>query len=87
MLGEVKQSGAKGKLGRLIDDFPYDYDDDGVCLMLEGGRCSVYAKRPVICNVSKLYKALKVEGMSKRDFFKMNEEACKEIRKKFGISD
>lgn len=53
--------------------FPYSYDENGVCEKLQGNNCTVYANRPLICNVDKLQEYLKIP---KDIFYKENIEAC-----------
>jgi Fe-S-cluster containining protein len=40
-----------------VCDFPYKWDEQGVCEMLTpGNRCKVYGARPLLCNVKEMYK-------------------------------
>lgn len=51
---------------------------DGVCRYFEDSThlCSIYADRPVICNVDKMYELYFKDSMSAGDYYRMNEESC-----------
>lgn len=54
--------------------FPYKWDDTGRCEMLtDDNKCSVYEKRPLICNVDKL---LSMIDIPKEQFYAMNIVVC-----------
>jgi len=60
--------------------FPYDVKADGSCEMLDDNNlCKVYDKRPLICNINKLAKALKV---NQKEFYRQNREFCLIFRTK-----
>jgi Fe-S-cluster containining protein len=57
-----------------------DYDNgDGTCRYLVANLCAVYPDRPQICNTSAMYDAFFKQGMSEREFVKINLESCEKI--------
>lgn len=52
---------------------------DGVCRYLdeETNRCSIYARRPLICNTDKMFEAFYSQFMSRDEFDQMNRRACR----------
>lgn len=59
-----------------------EYDrGDGVCKHLnKENKCNIYEQRPLICNVQKVYERFFKDKMSIDVFFKMNENACKQLK-------
>ena len=76
----------------LRDKFPCDQcgeccrhvDDSvpnrgGVCVYLDGNRCSIYESRPDVCNVDRMYED--VCGMMTWDeWVEINVNACKKLK-------
>lgn len=61
-------------------DFPYK-DIDGVCEMLSGNKCSVYERRPLVCDTEKMYKLLnETVGMELSDFLEYQTRSCEQLR-------
>ena len=62
------------------------YDDlnrgDGVCVFFNEDTklCSIYNKRPDKCNVDKMYELIYSDKLSKKDYYKLNYEACKKLK-------
>jgi len=68
-----------------IDEFPYEAREDGSCSMLtEDGKCSVYADRPLLCNVEKAADTLDI-GMTKAEWFSLNGRACNYLMDQAGL--
>ncbi len=69
-------------------DFPYNYDDNGYCEMLdENMKCKVYDDRPEICSAEKMYHGYK-ERISVKEYISKVEESCRIIMKrKFSWSE
>ena len=57
---------------------------DGVCRYYEDAthRCSIYDKRPVICNVELFYEKFMKQKMSKEEFFTLNYTVCQQLKGK-----
>lgn len=57
--------------------FPYGWDESGKCDQLgEDNRCLVYENRPIMCNIDQFCNA---RGLDKKEFYKVNIEACNEL--------
>lgn len=58
---------------------------DGVCRYFndEANLCSIYAERPDICNVDKMYKIYYYKIFPKDEFYKVNKECCLKLREMF----
>ena len=63
------------------------YDDlnrgDGICVYFNEKTklCTIYDNRPDKCNVDKIYELLYSDKLSKEDYYKLNYEACKKLKK------
>jgi Fe-S-cluster containining protein len=72
----------KFSIGELLQQFPHQYNKDGVCEMLHNDGCKVYEDRPLICRVDDLMIAM---GQDKHEWYKDNINACNEIMEEDGI--
>lgn len=52
---------------------------DGVCSHLDGTRCSIYARRPVICRVDTMWITAG-RGVSWENWCDSNHKACEALR-------
>jgi uncharacterized protein len=54
---------------------------DGTCIFFnrDSRLCSIYEKRPDICNVNKGYELFK-DVMTKDEFYKLNNQMCNILR-------
>lgn len=69
-----------------VEDFPLPIREDGSCSMLtEDNKCSIYDTRPPVCIVSKMYKKHKTKGISRKQYYKINNELCNEFIKEDGL--
>lgn len=48
--------------------------------LTEDNKCAIYETRPMICNVEKTYELVFKDVMTKQEFFKINEQACIDIK-------
>ena len=65
---------------KLIEAFPYKYDDTGKCEMLDkNNKCKVYNNRPDLCNVEKMFK-LQTTLVNKKVWFNVNKRGCKLLK-------
>lgn len=71
-----------GTIGRLVQGFPFQYNEDGACEMLVDGKCSVYKDRPLICRVDDLGVKLRLNQV---EWYKENIESCHELMAEEGI--
>ena len=42
--------------------------------------CAIYEKRPIICNVSKMFELVYSSWMTEEDYWKLNFEGCKKLK-------
>lgn len=54
---------------------------NGVCRYLKGNLCSIYEKRPLFCRVDESYDTFFKYVMKLEDYYKLNYEACKRLKK------
>lgn len=56
---------------------------DGICRYFDivSRLCTVYRDRPLKCNVDKSYDAYFIEKMSREQYYQLNYEACKNLKK------
>lgn len=56
---------------------------DGICKYLDEKTklCKIYNNRPILCNIDKMYEQFFYKKLSKEDYYKLNYEACKKIKK------
>ena len=64
---------------KLVDEFPYGTDENGVCMKFKDGLCSVYENRPLLCNIGRIANEVEI-GMTKKDWFELNEYGCKVLQ-------
>jgi Fe-S-cluster containining protein len=53
---------------------------DGVCRHLRDNLCDIYEKRPLICNVEKMYERYFKDTMTEEAFIEMNLAACRQLQ-------
>jgi Fe-S-cluster containining protein len=66
--------------------FPYSWDDTGACIMLSEGKCSVYASRPLLCNVKEISSKLSAElNISPSAVYALTANACNSLISSHGL--
>ncbi len=73
--GECCRHLSKSELYRELDR------GDGVCKYLVHNLCSIYDERPLLCRVDEAYHAYFQSEMTKEEYYRLNYEGCKSIRK------
>ena len=74
-------------LYRAASSFPYTWDESGSCNMLKNGLCSVYASRPLLCNVKEISKYIAAEvNCSVKDVYTLTATACNNLISVYGLS-
>lgn len=53
---------------------------DGICKYLDNNLCTIYEKRPLLCRIDDSYRAFFSSVMSKEEYYRLNYEACSELR-------
>lgn len=67
-------------IGRIPQLKEYD-DGKGACKYLQNNLCSIYEDRPEICRVDVMYDRYFRELYSKDEFYEMNYEGCRELKR------
>jgi len=92
-VGDIREyvNGEKGitvkeYLKVAMDTFPYETDEDGVCLMLdqETNKCVVYEDRPLLCNLARIYREYPEVAESEAKWYIHNMEVCNFMMKMAG---
>ncbi|MFI3212803.1 MAG: YkgJ family cysteine cluster protein [Eubacteriales bacterium] len=72
-----------GECCRNLNKSPL-YDDlhngNGVCFYLKDNICTIYADRPLLCNVDKCYEAMFKEILSYKEYLELNYKYCNELK-------
>lgn len=56
-------------------------DDSGACKFLgEDNLCTIYERRPTICNVAKVYEEFFKDTVPEEVFYEKTAEACKKLQ-------
>jgi Fe-S-cluster containining protein len=70
-------------MGELVKRFPYKTTESGACeMLLDDGRCSVYERRPLLCDIKMGGVLLKV---AEKDWFRLNAQACNQMIEEAGL--
>lgn len=72
-----------GECCRHIDRIPQLAALDsgnGVCIHLNGYLCDIYSSRPEVCQVDAMYDKYYSTYYTREEFYRLNEEACKQIK-------
>lgn len=62
-----------------------EYDlGNGICKFLnqEDKKCSIYANRPLICRIDRMYETYYAKTMTREEFYCLNQEACNILKNK-----
>lgn len=57
---------------------------DGICRYFDDNTrlCTIYEKRPVICNVEEMYIRFFSEMISKEEYYRLNYNACERLKER-----
>lgn len=55
---------------------------DGVCKHFDDSLklCTIYEKRPLLCNIDEMYNQFFCEIMSKKEYYNLNYAGCKMLK-------
>lgn len=67
-----------------FDEFPYKAREDGSCEQFVDGKCAVYDKRPKLCNINKMARAMKNPIA---EHHKRVAVACNTLQREQGIDE
>lgn len=78
----IKCEGCKAYCCRQMGKIVPEMDrGDGVCIYLNSdNRCEIYEDRPIICNTDKIYEKFLKNRITREEFDRLNEEACKYLQ-------
>ena len=91
-LRDIYESASKAPEGSTVrtaaDEFPYGWDDSGVCTKLKDNLCSVYEDRPLICDVGKLTVLCHNKGECDiKTLYALNALMCNQFINEFNLSE
>jgi Fe-S-cluster containining protein len=66
-------------VSKLLCAFPYAFNLKGECEKLFNGLCTVYDKRPIVCDVDKMWALHYSDNINQKDFYALNKMKCGEI--------
>ena len=52
------------------------HNGNGICKYLIDNKCSIYNRRPLICNVDRVYEELFHTSYTLEEFYKLNYQVC-----------
>lgn len=55
--------------------------EDGACKFLEGNLCSIYDRRPPVCDVARVYEEFFKGAVTEDEFYEMTARACADLQK------
>lgn len=57
------------------------HNGNGICFYLDQktNLCSIYYKRPILCNIDLCYKMFFLESYTLSEFYALNYEGCKNL--------
>ena len=53
---------------------------NGICKFLINNKCSIYDRRPLICNVDRIYEKFFRTSYTLEEFYKLNHQVCKMLK-------
>lgn len=57
---------------------------DGTCIYLDGNKCSIYNKRPLLCRIDECYELYFKEQYSIEEYYELNYKICKKLQNRGG---
>ena len=55
---------------------------DGVCMYLDGNRCSIYENRPLLCRIDESYEVYFKDIYSLEEYYELNYSVCEKLKKR-----
>lgn len=52
------------------------HNGNGICKFLINNKCSIYNRRPLICNVDRVYEKFFRTSYTLEEFYKLNHQVC-----------
>ena len=63
----------------MVEAFPHKVLEDGSCEMLVDNRCSVYEDRPLMCNIDRIAKEVRMP-IPKIEWYSLNYQGCNKLQ-------
>lgn len=78
-----------GACCRKASEIGLPHKEDGSCVFLKkDNTCKIYTKRPLLCNVEKMYETYDNKmNISQKDFYKMNTSICHDLIDEYNLDD
>jgi len=74
----------------VSDDWNFPCDECGACCkaigcpdLTEDNKCSIYDKRPFLCDTKKMFDAVHSKTMTKQGYFDKAKIACNQLKEMF----
>ena len=84
----AKTKDPNNELVRAYLDFPYRANKDGSCEKLgEDGKCTVYENRPLVCNISGMFKKFWSIGLTRKEHYLVEAKSCNSLIRENGLPD
>lgn len=74
-----------GECCRNLDKSPvYNdlHDGNGICRYLQGNKCSIYEKRPLICRIDESYEVFFKNDMRYEEYLQLTYKCCEILKRK-----
>ena len=73
--------------GPIIEaaEFPYTFNDDGSCEMLENNKCKVYDNRPNVCSIEKTWQRHHSTDITLEEYYRKAASSCNNLITQAGI--
>lgn len=84
---EALDKGEADPVVREVAEFPHPINPDGACSMLNDNTCSIYDKRPPICNNGVMYDRYWSEVVTHEVWQDRLTKACEELNKHDDITE
>lgn len=67
---------------KALDEFPYNTDETGACVMLTERGCSVYETRPDVCNIDTMAR---LQNTPTDEYYRISAKSCNMIMAMNGL--
>ena len=65
-----------------IEAFKSLDNGSGVCIYLDGNKCSIYETRPLLCRVDDCYEIIFKNFMDRETYYEQNYKICRKLKGK-----
>ena len=82
MIGKVIENANAENTDKIrlaaLKSFPYDVREDGSCSKLVNNKCTVYDKRPMVCNVDTMHE-MTMSHLPKKAYYNLAATMCNKL--------